>query len=210
MIRLLIADDHEVVRAGLRRAVEGHPDISVVGEAGSGDEALAELESRPVDVLVLDISMPGPGFMKTMERIQALPGAPSVLVLSVHAEEEWAVHALQAGAVGYLAKGRSTDQLVEAIRRVDGGGRYITPSLAEQLASRLGSEAQGPPHAVLSDREFQVLCLLGSGKRAKQVAAELGLSPKTISTYRARILEKLKFDRTADLVRYVTEHGLEP
>ena len=210
MIRLLIADDHEVVRAGLRRAVEGHPDISVVGEAGSGDEALAELESRPVDVLVLDISMPGPGFMKTMERIQALPGAPSVLVLSVHAEEEWAVHALQAGAAGYLAKGRSTDQLVEAIRRVDGGGRYITPSLAEQLASRLGSEAQGPPHAVLSDREFQVLCLLGSGKRAKQVAAELGLSPKTISTYRARILEKLKFDRTADLVRYVTEHGLEP
>ena len=210
MIRLLIADDHEVVRAGLRRAVEGHPDISVVGEAGSGDEALAELESEPVDVLVLDISMPGPGFMKTMERIQALPGAPSVLVLSVHAEEEWAVHALQAGAAGYLAKGRSTDQLVEAIRRVDGGGRYITPSLAEQLASRLGSEAQGPPHAVLSDREFQVLCLLGSGKRAKQVAAELGLSPKTISTYRARILEKLKFDRTADLVRYVTEHGLEP
>ena len=210
MIRLLIADDHEVVRAGLRRAVEGHPDISVVGEAESGDEALAELQSRPVDVLVLDISMPGPGFMKTMERIRALPGAPSILVLSMHAEEEWAVHALQAGAAGYLAKGRSTDQLVEAIRRVDGGGRYITPSLAEQLASRLGSEAQGPPHAVLSDREFQVLCLLGSGKRAKQVAAELGLSPKTISTYRARILEKLKFDRTADLVRYVTEHGLEP
>ena len=210
MIRLLIADDHEVVRAGLRRVVEGHPDISVVGEAGSGDEALAELQSRPVDVLVLDISMPGPGFMKTMERIRALPGAPSVLVLSVHAEEQWAVHALQAGAAGYLAKGQSTDQLVEAIRRVDGGGRYITPSLAEQLASRLGSEAQGPPHAVLSDREFQVLCLLGSGKRAKQVAAELGLSPKTISTYRGRILEKLKFDRTADLVRYVTEHGLEP
>ena len=208
MIRLLIADDHEVVRAGLRRAVEGHPDISVVGEAGSGDEALAELESEPVDVLVLDISMPGPGFMKTMERIRDLPGAPSLLVLSVHSEEEWAIHALQAGAAGYLAKGRSTDELVEAIRRVHGGGRYITPSLAEQLASRLGSEAQGPPHAVLSDREFQVLCLLGSGKSAKQVAVDLGLSPKTISTYRGRILEKLKFDRTADLVRYVTEHGL--
>ena len=208
MIRLLIADDHEVVRAGLRRVVEGYPDISVVGEAGSCDEALAELESEPVDVLVLDISMPGPGFMKTMERIRDLPSAPSVLVLSVHAEEEWAVHALQAGAAGYLAKGRSTDELVEAIRRVHGGGRYITPSLAEQLASRLGSEAQGPPHAVLSDREFQVLCLLGSGKRAKQVATDLGLSPKTISTYRGRILEKLNFDRTADLVRYVTEHGL--
>lgn len=210
MIRLLIADDHEVVRAGLRRVVEGHADISVVAEAATGDEILAELESGPVDVLVLDISMPGPGFMKTMERIRDLPGAPPVLVLSVHAEEEWAVHALQAGAAGYLAKGRSTDELVEAVRRVHGGGRYITPSLAEQLAFRLGSEAQGPPHAVLSDREFQVLCLLGSGKRAKQVAADLGLSPKTISTYRGRILEKLKFDRTADLVRYVTEHGLEP
>ena len=209
MIRVLIADDHPVVREGVRRIVEGCPDMEVIGEVGDGDELLAKFDPTKTDVLLLDIAMPGPGFLSVMQRLRAGPGAIQVLVLSVQSEDQYALRALRAGASGYLTKQHSPTELAEAIRRIYGGGRYVTSTLAEKLAFELDPAADKPPHESLSDREYQVLCLLASGKSGKRIGAELDVSPKTISTYRARILEKMKLNTTADLIRYVVEHHIE-
>jgi two-component system invasion response regulator UvrY len=209
MIRLLIADDHPVVRQGLRRIVADHPGLEVVGEAVNGDEVLASLPRLPADVVLLDIAMPGPGFLQVLQRLRADHPTVAVLVLSVHPEDQYAVRALRSGAAGYLTKDHSPEQLVEAIRKVHRGGRYVSPTLAERLAADLSTAGtQQVRHELLSHREYEVLCLLGSGRTVKEISAELRLSPKTISTYRARLLEKMQATTNADLVRYAAQHGL--
>jgi two-component system, NarL family, invasion response regulator UvrY len=208
MIRLLIADDHPIVRSGLRRIAEEDEGITVTAEASNGQEALAAIRSAAVDIVLLDISMPGAPFIDTLKRMREEHPSVRVLVLSAHPEDQWAVHALRAGASGYLTKDHSPNQLVEAVRRVFRGGRYVSPTLAERLASRLGADFAGAPHEELSDREFEVLRRLGAGHTVKEVAAALRLSPKTVSTYRSRLMEKLGVTSNADLVRYASQHGL--
>lgn len=208
MIRLLIADDHPIVREGLRRIVAECPDMRLVDEAVDGHEVIAKIDAADVDVLLLDVNMPGPGFLKTLRRVTSERPALRVLVLSVHPEDQFGVRSLRAGAAGYLTKERTPEELVEAIRQVHQGGTYITPALAESMAFHLGINVDAPPHELLSDREFEVLSLLGSGKSVAEIAAHLALSPKTVSTYKTRILEKLKLKSDAALIRYTLEHGL--
>jgi DNA-binding NarL/FixJ family response regulator len=208
MIRILIVDDHPIVRAGLRRIAEDDRAITVTGEAASGDDALLALRDTVADVVLLDVSMPGAPFTESLRRLRELHPTVRVLVLSAHPEDQWAVRALRGGASGYLTKDHSPEQLLDAIRRVHRGGRYVSPTLAERLAAQLGQEFVGAPHEQLSDREFDVLRGLGTGRSVKEVAAVLGLSPKTVSTYRTRLMEKLGFGTNADLVRYAAEYGL--
>ena len=208
MIRLLIADDHPIVREGLRRIVAEQPGLTVVGEATNGDEVLTEVRRHVVDVVLLDVSMPGLGFLEVLRQLKEEHPRLRVLVLSTHPEEQYAVRALKAGAAGYLTKDHSPEQLVEAIGRVVRGGRFVSASLAEKLVRDLHLDGERLPHELLSDREYQVLCLLGSGRSVKEVASMLALSPKTASTYRARLLEKMQLSTNADLVRYAAQHGL--
>jgi DNA-binding NarL/FixJ family response regulator len=208
MIHVFVADDHPVVREGLKRLLVDHPDITISGEAESADDVLQGLQGATVDVLLLDVSMPGPGFIETMRCLRSQYPAVKVLVLSVHSEDQYARRALRLGASGYLTKDQSPRELVEAIRRVHRGGRYVSVSLAEQLAADLASGREGPSHERLSDREYEVLCLMSAGKATKEIAAQLKVSPKTVSTYRARLLEKLELKTTADLIRFAVEHGL--
>jgi len=208
MIRLLIADDHPVVRAGLRRIVQETPGLEVVGEVANGDELLARLPRVPADIVLLDVSMPGPGFLEVLQRLRSEHPSVAVLVLSVHPEDQYAVRALRAGASGYLTKDHSPEELTEAIRRVHRGHKYVSPQLAERLATDLVAGGRDVRHERLSDREYEVLCLLGSGSTVKEIARSLHLSPKTVSTYRTRILEKMQVATNADLVRYAAQHGL--
>jgi two-component system, NarL family, invasion response regulator UvrY len=208
MIRILIADDHPIVRAGLRRIAEDDRGISVTAEAPSGDAALLALRQHVADVVLLDVSMPGTPFTETLRLLREEHPTVRVLVLSAHPEDQWAIRALRGGASGYLTKDHSPEQLLDAIRRVHRGGRYVSPTLAERLAAQLGQDFVGAPHEELSDREFDVLRGLGTGRSVKEVAESLGLSPKTVSTYRTRLMEKLGFATNSDLVRYCAEHGL--
>ena len=207
MIRLLIADDHPVVREGLRRVVESAA-FQVVGEATNGDDLLSRAAEVQADVVLLDITMPGPGFVEVIQRLRLLRPNLRVLVLSVQPEDQFGLRVLQAGAAGYLSKSQSPEQLVAAIRRVVGGGRYVSPALAEQLASVVTKGENRPPHELLSAREYQVLCLIGAGKSVKEVAAAMSLSPKTVSTYRARVLEKTGLKSNAEIIRYTIENSL--
>ena len=207
MIRVLIADDHTVVREGIRRILIDHPDISVVGEAPDGNEVLRmSAEQRP-DVLLLDLAMPGPGFMGVLEQLRSANPGLKVLVLSAHAEDQYARRVLKAGAVGYITKNHSPEELVAAVRRVAGGSRYVSQAMADQLAADLSSPDR-PPQELLSNREYQVLALLGAGKSVKEIAASTKLSSKTVSTYRTRLLQKLNLKTTADLIRYALEQGI--
>jgi DNA-binding NarL/FixJ family response regulator len=208
MIRVLLADDHAIVREGLRRLLGSASDIEIAGEAATGDEALDRLGSGRVDVLLLDISMPGKNFLDLLREVKQRHPRTRVLVLSGHAEDEYAVRALRAGASGYVAKERSPQELLAAIRKAQGGGRYVSPTLAEQLAAGVADDGDAVPHAALSDREYQVLQLLGAGLSVKEIGGRLGLSAKTVSTYRQRILEKLDLKTTADLIRYAVQRHL--
>ena len=208
MIRILLADDHRVVREGIRRLLEERNGFTVVGEAASVPELLAKLREAAADVLILDIAMPGPGIVETLRQIKQIQPRARSLVLTAYPEVDYAVRVLRAGAAGYLTKDRSLEQLAEAIRRVYRGGMYVSPSLGEVLAARLGRGEAGPPHGALSDREFQVLRGLARGESLKSIAARLAVSPKTITTYRSRILEKLGLGTNAELVRYALEQGL--
>ncbi len=208
MIRILVVDDHPIVRAGLRRIAEDDRGITVTAEATSGEDALAALRQNVADVVLLDVSMPGSPFTETLRRLREEHPTVRILVLSAHPEDQWAVRALRGGASGYLTKDHSPEQLLDAIRRVHRGGRYVSPTLAERLAAQLGQDFVGAPHELLSDREFDVLRGLGAGRTVKEVASALDLSPKTVSTYRARLMEKMQFATNADLVRYSAEHGL--
>ena len=207
-IRIFIADDHPIVRQGLRRIVEADPGMVISGEADAAAALLAGLETKATDLVLLDVSMPGGLFLETLKELRTCHPTIRVLALSVHPEDEWAVRALRAGASGYLTKDHSPEQLLEAIRRVYRGGKYVSPSLAERLASQLDGGGQRAPHELLSDREFEVMRRLGSGLTISQIASELALSAKTVSTYRARILEKMAVATNADLVRYAARHGL--
>jgi two-component system, NarL family, invasion response regulator UvrY len=208
VIRLAIADDHPIVREGLRRIASEDAGISVVGEASSAAELFSLLAAAAVDVVLLDVTMPGATFVDTLGELRDRHSSIKVLVLSAHPEDQWAVRALRAGAAGYLTKDRSPDQLVQAIRRVARGGKYVSESMAERLADLMDTGRAGAPHERLSDREFEVLRALGSGMMVKDVAKQLRLSAKTVSTYRTRLLEKMGLETKADLVRYVVAHNL--
>ncbi len=207
-IRIFIADDHPIVRQGLRRIVEEDPGMAIAGEAGDAAAVLAALQSTAADLVLLDVSMPGAPFLETLKELRTRYPTVRVLALSVHPEDQWAVRALRAGASGYLTKDHSPDQLLEAIRRVYRGGKYVSPTLAERLAEQLNGGAERAPHELLSDREFEVMRRLGNGLTITQIASELALSAKTVSTYRARILEKMAVESNADLVRYAARYGL--
>jgi two-component system invasion response regulator UvrY len=208
MIRLAIADDHPIVREGLRRIVSEDPGIAVAGDAAGAAELFRLLATAAVDVVLLDVSMPGAPFIETLRQLRAQHASVRVLVLSAYPEDQWALRALQSGASGYLTKDHSPEELVEAIRRVARGRRYVSESMADRLAGMAGDGKDRAPHDRLSDREFEVLRALGSGLMVKEVAAQLGLSVKTVSTYRTRLLEKLGLVSRADLVRYVVSHEL--
>lgn len=207
-MKILIADDHAVVRRGLREILEDHlPDL-VVGEAANAQETLEAVWREHWDLLLLDLKMPGRGGWEVLRDVhRARPRLP-VLVLSMHPEDQYGVRALRAGAAGYITKESAPQELVAAVQKVAAGGRYVSPALAETLAAALRPGAPQAPHDALSDREFQVLCLLAAGKTVKQVAIELSLSVKTISTYRTRLLEKLRLRTTAELIQYALKQGL--
>ncbi|MDH3292462.1 MAG: response regulator transcription factor [Gemmatimonadota bacterium] len=208
MINVFIADDHAMIRDGLRRMLAATGDIRVTGEAASGDEVLEAVAATPVDVVVLDVAMPGKGFLEVLRELRERFPKIHTVVLSAHAEEEYAERALRAGAIGYVTKERTPEDLQEAIRRAHRGGRYVSDTLAQQLAAHLAGERPRPDHSALSDREYQVLQMLGRGKSVKEIAAALALSPKTVSTYRERVLEKLQLSTTADLIRYAVQQGI--
>ncbi|HMF99954.1 MAG TPA: response regulator transcription factor [Gemmatimonadaceae bacterium] len=208
MIRIAIADDHPIVREGLRRIASDDAGITVTGEASNGAELLRLLQAAAVDVVLLDVSMPGATFVETLRDVRERHPSIKVLVLSAHPEDQWALRALQSGAAGYLTKDHSPEQLVEAIRRVSRGGKYVSETMAERLAGMVDKGRTRAPHERLSDREFEVLRALGSGMMVKDVAQQLRLSAKTVSTYRARLLEKMGLKSKADLVRYVVVHDL--
>lgn len=208
MIRVLIADDHAVVRQGLKQILQEIPDMELAGEAADGLEALAKARNEAWDVLVLDLTMPGLGGLDVLKEIQVeRPNAP-VLILSMHAEDQFAIRLLKAGAAGYLNKESAPEQLIQAIRKVVDGGKYISSALAERLAFEMDPLSDKPRHETLSDREFQVLRLIAVGKAVKEIAEELSLSPKTISTYRARILEKMNMHTNAELIHYAIQNQL--
>jgi len=208
MIKVLIADDHPIVRQGLRQILSEIPDMVVAGEAVNGQEALDQVRAGGWDVLVLDITMPDRSGFDILKELKHLQPDLPVLVLSIHAEEQFAVRLLKAGASGYLTKENAPDELVKAIRKVVGGGKYISQSLAESLAFSLDVTSYRPPHEKLSDREFQVMQLMASGKTLTEIAEELSLSAKTVSTYRSRLLEKMNLKTNVEIVRYAIENGL--
>jgi DNA-binding NarL/FixJ family response regulator len=204
---VLLADDHQLVRQGVRRLLESASGITVVAEAGNGHEVLAALRTRAVDVVVLDLSMPGMPGMDLIRRIKADHPQVAVLVLTMHAEEQYVMRAFRCGANGYLTKDSAADDLLQAIRRVAAGGAYVAPAIAERLAVGLATPQQDL-HRSLSDREFEVLRLIVAGRRMTDIAHDLHLSVKTVSTHKTHILDKLHVASTASLVRYALEHHL--
>lgn len=208
MIKTVIADDHPIVRAGLKQILADASDIEVAAEAGDGHELLRLIRKGGVDVVLLDITMPGLMGLDALKQMKVENPDLPILVLSMHPEEQYGIRVLKAGASGYLMKSAAPDQLVGAIRKVYRGGRYVSPSLAEKMAFGLQTGASGIPHEALSDREYQVLCLIASGKTVKEIAAELSLSEKTISTYRTRILEKMDMKSSAELTHYAVKLNL--
>ena len=205
-IRILVADDHAVVRRGLRHIFAVSPEIVIAGEAVDGKDVLEKLRATPADVLLMDVSMPDTDAVDLVKRVRAEHPGVSVLVHSMHAEGPVASRMLKAGASGYITKDSEPEQLVAALRKVAAGGRYIGPELAEQLA--FGDGSARPLYELLSDRESQVLVLLASGKSLKAIARELDLSPKTASTYKTRVMQKLNLGSDAELVRYAVAHQL--
>lgn len=212
MIRVLIVDDHAILRAGLRHILADQADIEVAGEAGNGAEALAQLRATQWDAMVLDMSMPGRSGIELIRQIhQEWPRLP-ILILSMHREDVYAVRALKAGASGYLCKDNAEDQLVAALRKIAAGGLYITPTVQEKLAldALHGERGQAPPHTRLSDREYQIFQLLCSGQGVTEIAHLLNLSVKTVSTHKTHVHEKLACANVADLIRYAIRHKLLP
>jgi DNA-binding NarL/FixJ family response regulator len=205
---VLICDDHPIFREGLKKTLSAHADIRVVGEAGSGAELLQQLPLTPCDVLVLDISLPDRSGLEVLGELRAAGGGPAVVVLSMHSEQQYAVRAIRAGASAYIEKASVPLELVNALRKAASGGVYISPAQAEQLALEVSGRAPVPAHGQLSERELQVLRLLGEGQGIKQIAHRMSLSPSTIATYRARILAKLKLKTTAELIHYALDQGL--
>ncbi len=208
MSRVLIADDHAVVRAGFRQFLEADPTISAVGEAASGNETLDCLRRQDWDLVLLDIHMPDRSGLDVLRYIQTGHPGVRVLVMSGLPEQQYAVNVLRAGASGYLSKDSSPDELMKAVRAVLAGRRYVSAALAEILVADLDGESDKPLHARLSAREFQIFCKLAAGRGVSDIANELSLSVKTVSTYRSRILEKMSFSANADITSYALRNGL--
>jgi two-component system, NarL family, invasion response regulator UvrY len=207
-MKVLIADDHAVVRRGLKQILADEDQTLSVGEATNAQDVLRLVSEQDWDIIVLDISMPGKSGLEVLKELKLLRPKTPVLILTTHAEEQYAIRVLKAGAAGYMTKESAPEHLLEAVRKVTRGGRYISPTLAEILAVRVVGDPEKPPHENLSDREYQVLCLIASGKTVSQIADELCLSVKTISTYRARVLEKMSMKTNAELTHYAISNKL--
>jgi two-component system invasion response regulator UvrY len=207
-LRILIVDDHAVVRDGLKQLLAEKYRDATFGEAGNAQQALDKLDNADWDVMLLDLTMPGRGGLDVLNQFKGIQPQTRILVLTMHPADQYAVRVLKAGAVGYLTKESASDEVVAAIEKVMAGGTYVTAALAEKLITNMSSASTGKPHEQLSDREFQVLLMLASGKSVKEMGGELSLSVKTISTYRTRVFEKMKFKSNADAVRYVMAERL--
>jgi DNA-binding NarL/FixJ family response regulator len=209
MVRILIADDHAVVREGLKRFLADIPDLTIAGEAGTGKEVLARVREQDWDVVLLDLNLPDLSGIEVLKRIKHDKQSLPVLIFSMFSEDEYAITALDAGAAGYLAKDSPPEQILAAIRRVTSGGRYVSPALAEKLLAGNVPARQTAPHDRLSPREFEILLFLSRGIPLTEIGERLHLSVKTVSTYRARVLEKLDMHSNAELARYVLQHKLD-
>jgi two-component system, NarL family, invasion response regulator UvrY len=208
MIKILIVDDHSIVREGMKQILADIDDMRVAGEAANGADALALVQKHVFDVVLLDISMPGRSGLDVLKELKNIQPHLPVLMLSMYPEEQYAIRALRSGALGYLTKESAPDELILAIRKVCKGGRYVSASLAENMASKIDRKSEQSPHELLSDREYQVMCFIASGKAVKDIAEELSLSVKTISTYRSRILAKMQMKTNAELTRYALQNSL--
>jgi two-component system, NarL family, invasion response regulator UvrY len=208
MLKIVVADDHPIVREGLKLIIAKTADMMVAGEASDGQELLTRLRTTPADIVLLDITMPGRSGLDVLKQIKTQYPKIRLLVLSHHPEDQYALRVLRAGAAGYLTKESASEQLITAIRKVASGGKYVSLSLAEQLAAELDAPADKPLHGTLSDREYEVMRMIAIGKSVSEIAEELALSVKTISTYRTRILAKMNMTRTADIIHYGIRHGL--
>lgn len=208
MLNILIADDHAVVRKGLIQILEDFSEINSIDEADDGFEAEDLIRKNHYDLIILDLSMPGRGGLDTLKQIKINNPLLPVLILSIHPEEQYAVRLLKAGASGFLNKASAPEELISAIKKVVAGGKYISTSMAEHLASEIEKDNNDLPHERLSDREYQVMLMIASGKTVSEIAETLNLSVKTISTYRTRILEKMELENNAKLVHYALKHNL--
>jgi two-component system invasion response regulator UvrY len=208
MLSLLIVDDHAIVRHGLRQIVAETDDIRVEAEAENSAQAVRMMRERPFDVVLLDISLPDKNGIETLKQLRREQPGAKVLMLTSHPEDEFGVRALKAGAAGYLTKQSAAAQLVTAIRQVAGGRKYISPALAEELARVIGDDTEKPPHAQLSDREYQTFIMIAQGKSLSEMASVLSLSPKTVSVYRSRVLEKMRLKNNVELTHYAVKNGL--
>jgi DNA-binding NarL/FixJ family response regulator len=208
VIKILIADDHAVVRAGLKQIVQETSDMVVSGEAATGHEVLQLVNEADWDVVLLDINMPGRSGIDVLKQLRSENPQLPVLMLTMYPEEQYAVRALKAGASGYLTKESIPDELISAIRKVSAGRKYISTSLAEKLAYDLDLDTEMPLHETLSDREYEVMCLIARGETVTDIADKLCLSKKTISTYRSRILDKMNMKKNAELMHYAIKHSL--
>jgi two-component system, NarL family, invasion response regulator UvrY len=207
MIKVIVVDDHPVVRRGLRQIIDDEPDMKVAGEANNADECLSLVRKTDCTLVVLDVTLPDRDGFDVLKQLRyEHPGLP-VLMLSIHPEELYGLRLIKAGAAGYLMKEGAPDELVKAIRKAHAGGKYVSAALAEKLVSHL-SGCKQPPHENLSNREFQILCLIARGKSLKSIADELRVGEKTVSTYRSRIMEKMGMSTNYDLIRYASEHRL--
>lgn len=208
MIRVIVADDHPIVREGVRQILERAGDIAVVAEAGDGAELIRKVSQGNFDVVILDISMPGRDGIDVLKQLMCEDPKVRVLIMSIHPEEQFAIRALKAGADGYLTKESVPEELVTAVRKVVRGGKYISERVAEQLLHEVGADPGALPHAALSDREFEVFRQIAAGKSLTGIAEDLSLSVKTVGTYRARILGKMNMRTNAEIIRYAIRHGL--
>jgi len=208
MIRVLVADDHTIVRKGLKQVLEDTPNIIVKGEASNGQEVLEEISKNDYDVLLLDITMPFKSGLDILGQVKITKPQLNILVLSMHPEEHYALRVLREGASGYLTKNSATEELIEAIEKVSRGENYISSIQAEKIAAEIKSVGDKPPHLDLSPREYQVMLMIASGKTASQIANEMMLSVKTISTYKSRILNKMNLKTNSDVTRYALQYQL--
>jgi DNA-binding NarL/FixJ family response regulator len=208
VIRVLVADDHGIVRKGIRQIVDEAGGMKVTGEAESGEHALSLIRAGDFDVVILDVAMPGRGGLDVLREMKTAKPALKVIVLSMYSEEQYAIRSLHEGASAYLTKNCPPEEILLAITTVASGKRYITPSIADRLASYIEEDSQEAPHEKLSNRELQILLLIGAGRQLNDIAEELSLSAKTVSTYRSRILEKMGMETNAHLIRYALQHRL--
>lgn len=210
MIKVVIADDHDLIRDGFRKLVGGEPDITVVGEARSAEELFGLLRESSPEVLVLDIGLPDENGLEVLKDIKSSGAHPdmSILILSMHPEGRYARRALAAGAAGYMTKDTASEQLIPAIRKVRSRGRYVSATLAEELAAEVGGGADAPPHTKLSDREYELLLLIGEGKSVREISEELALSVNTVNSYRSRLMHKMGLNSNAAIIHYALRHSL--